>query len=135
MLCTGCFILNGIVGCLHTSCLFWWIYLQFLNNDSIFKFIHKRCETVLINHLILFQGFIHNLTSQFDEKLHNETSILDEKINTFAENFKLLGMNLTEQIQKQELHASKSWVSRIYYYLRFVNPKIDSMQTKCFKRI
>jgi len=55
------------------------------------------------------KGFIHNLTSQFDEKLHNETSILDEKINTFAKNFKLLGTNLTEQIQKQELHASKSW--------------------------
>lgn len=49
------------------------------------------------------------LTLQFDSKLHNQTARLDEKIDKAAENFNILGTNLTEQLQKQEIHAAKSW--------------------------
>ena len=49
---------------------------------------------------------------QFDSKLQNQTARLDEKIDKAAENFNILGTNLTEQLQKQEIHAAKSWVSR-----------------------
>lgn len=49
------------------------------------------------------------LTLQFDSKLHNQTARLDEKIDKAAENFNILATNLTEQLQKQEIHAAKSW--------------------------
>ena len=52
------------------------------------------------------------MTLQFDSKLQNQTARLDEKIDKAAENFNILGTNLTEQLQKQEIHAAKSWVSR-----------------------
>jgi len=52
---------------------------------------------------------LHTLTLQFDSKLHNETVKLDEKIDSVTKNFNILGTNLTEQLQKQEIHAAKSW--------------------------
>jgi len=52
---------------------------------------------------------LHTLTLQFDSKLHNETVKLDEKIDQVTRNFNILGTNLTEQLQKQEIHAAKSW--------------------------
>ena len=54
---------------------------------------------------------MQSLTVEFEAKLHNESARLDEKIDKIEENFKLLGTNLTEQLQKQEIHASRSWVS------------------------
>jgi hypothetical protein len=49
------------------------------------------------------------LTSVWDEKLRNESLRLDERIDTASERFKQLGTNLTELLQKQEIHAEKSW--------------------------
>lgn len=46
-----------------------------------------------------------------NERIKNETLRLDAKIDLATTNFKILGTNLTEELQKQEIHASKSWVS------------------------
>ncbi len=40
----------------------------------------------------------------------NETSRLDDKIDKNTKIFLNLGKNLTEEIQKQEIRADKSWV-------------------------
>lgn len=45
-----------------------------------------------------------------NERIKNETLRLDAKIDLATTNFKILGTNLTEELQKQEIHASKSWV-------------------------
>jgi len=52
---------------------------------------------------------LNDLALQFDMKLSNKTARLDGKIDKAVENFNILGTNLTEQLQKQEIHAARSW--------------------------
>jgi len=68
---------------------------------------------------------LQTLTLQFDSKLHNETVKLDEKIDEATKNFKILGTNLTEQLQKQEIHAAKSWK-----FLEDLNTNLQNVSVK-----
>lgn len=57
------------------------------------------------------QAALEKLNQNWDQKLLNQTSIMDAKIEDNNEKFKILASNLTEQIQRQELHSKKAWVS------------------------
>jgi len=55
------------------------------------------------------QAALEKLNQNWDQKLLNQTSIMDAKIEDNNEKFKILASNLTEQIQRQELHSKKAW--------------------------
>ena len=57
------------------------------------------------------QAALEKLNQNWNQKLLNQTSIMDAKIEDNNEKFKILASNLTEQIQRQELHSKKAWVS------------------------
>merc|ERR1712018_940548 len=52
---------------------------------------------------------LEKLSKYWNQKLLNETSILEAKIDDTNGKFKILAANLTEQIQKQELHSKNAW--------------------------
>ena len=59
--------------------------------------------------------YVRNVSLKFSnslaKKLLNETSIMDDKIEENNGKFKIVAANLTEQIQRQELHSKNAWVS------------------------
>merc|ERR1712141_59502 len=46
---------------------------------------------------------------KLEDKVSNETSRLDGKIRSAVDKFKIVGTNLTEQLQKLEIRDQKSW--------------------------
>ena len=57
------------------------------------------------------QAALEKLSKYWNQKLLNETSIMDDKIEENNGKFKIVAANLTEQIQRQELHSKNAWVS------------------------
>ena len=57
------------------------------------------------------QAILDKLSKYWNQKLVNETTKLSGKMEESNDKFKILASNLTEQIQKQELHSKKAWVS------------------------
>ena len=57
---------------------------------------------------------LEKLSKYWNQKLLNETSILEAKIDDTNGKFKILAANLTEQIQKQELHSKNAWVIKTF---------------------
>jgi len=55
------------------------------------------------------QAALEKLSKYWNQKLLNETSIMDDKIEENNGKFKIVAANLTEQIQRQELHSKNAW--------------------------
>ena len=67
--------------------------------------------TIEQQELAINQAVLDKLSQYWNQKLTNETSKLSGKLDESNDKFKILATNLTEQLQKQELHAKKAWVS------------------------
>ena len=67
--------------------------------------------TIEQQELALNQAVLDKLSHYWNQKLTNETSKLGGKLDESNDKFKILATNLTEQLQKQELHSKKAWVS------------------------
>ena len=89
-------------------------------NCSSFSFHHIK----ILHHLITFllQKDLQGIRDDLEGRVLNETSKLEKKIDFASNKLKVVGTNLTEQLQKLEMRDQDNWV-RMYLYTKIDNAK------------
>jgi len=72
--------------------------------QNIIKSMPNTSSKQMVNDEVLSQ-----IRLKLEDKVSNETSRLDGKIRSAVDKFKIVGTNLTEQLQKLEIRDQKSW--------------------------
>ena len=89
--------------------------ISLYENSYSFSFHHIKIRHHLITFLL--QKDLQGIRDDLEGRVLNETSKLEKKIDSASNKLKVVGTNLTEQLQKLEMRDQDNWV-RMYLYTK-----------------